>query len=81
MPNIPPLTGGMNPMSALQGIFDIKASDTPGAFVASSWQIPTDASSAMQMGMSALNSVSKKYAWAWFLIPAVTIIAFIISKL
>ncbi len=81
MPNIPPLTGGMNPMSALQGIFDIKASDMPGAFVASSWQIPTDASSAMQMGMSALNSVSKKYAWAWFLIPAVTIIAFIISKL
>ena len=82
MPNIPPFTGGMNPMSTLQGVFDIKASNNAGVFVASSWQMPENVSSAVQKGMSALNGGTKgKYAWTWFLIPVVTIISYIISKL
>ena len=69
-------------MSALKGVFDIKASDTAGVFVASSWQMPQNVSSAAKRGMSALKGGNKgKYAWTWFLIPVITIISFIISKL
>ena len=65
-----------------QGVFDIKASNNAGVFVASSWQMPENVSSAVQKGMSALNGGTKgKYAWTWFLIPVVTIISYIISKL
>ena len=51
-------------MSTLQGVFDIKASNNAGVFVASSWQMPENVSSAVQKGMSALNGGTKgKYAW------------------
>ena len=71
----------MNPMSAMQGLFDVKAPDASGVFVASSWQIPTNVASVARMGQSAIGKVGRKYAWMWFLIPTVTILAFVISKL
>jgi hypothetical protein len=58
------------------------ASDAKGLFVLSNFQLPTDVSSAAQMGVSALQTATKgKKAWAWFLIPAVTILSWVISQL
>ena len=60
------------------------ASDVKGMFVLSNFQLPANMnmSSAAQKGVSALQTATKgKYAWAWFLIPAVTILAWVISQL
>jgi hypothetical protein len=58
------------------------ASDAKGLFVLSNFQLPKDVSSAAQMGVSALQTATKgKKAWAWFLIPAVTILSWVISQL
>ncbi len=73
----------MNAMNVLQQVFDVKAPDIKGMFVMSSWQIPTGFSSAASAGITALGSVSRRgnYAWMWFLIPAITILTWLLSLL
>ena len=74
-------SGWVPPLGSLGGI-DVMATDAKGLFVLSEFQLPANMSSAAQMGMSALQTATKgKYAWAWFLIPAVTILAFLIDKI
>ena len=86
-PEMPHIPGGMvppsfNPLQGGMGGFEMMAPDVKGMFVLSSFQPPTDISSAAQMGVSALQTATKgKFAWAWFLIPVVTILAWVISQL
>ena len=64
------------------GGVDVMATEAQGEIVLSSWQMPTNPSSVVQMGAKAVQSAKKgKGAWAWFLIPAVTILAWVISQL
>ena len=64
------------------GGVDVMATEEQGEIVLSSWQMPTNPSSVVQMGAKAVQSAKKgKGAWAWFLIPAVTILAWVISQL
>lgn len=65
----------------MMGGTDLMAPEAQGEIVLSSWKMPTNVPSAMQMGASAVQKASKgKYAWMWFLIPVFTILAWVISQ-
>ena len=72
----------MNAMNVLQQVFDVKAPDIKGMFVMSSWQMPSTAS-VTSAGMAALGNAARggNYAWLWFLIPAITILTWLLSLL
>lgn len=64
------------------GAVDVMAPQAQGETVLSTWQAPTGLSSAAQMGVSAVKTATKgKYAWMWFLIPVITILAWVITQL
>ena len=68
-----------NPAPQVPGM-DIQASAAQGETVLSSWQIPVDNPS-MNGAPSAQGSDRRRYAWLWFLIPIITILAFVVYLL
>lgn len=76
-PQMPP------PQQMLRPAIDMAAASFKGEFIAGTWQMPV---SAVPFGLSAVNGVRdknsiQKYAWVWFLIPAITLLLFLIDQL
>ena len=68
-----------NPAPPMPGI-DVQASTTQGVTVLSSWQVPAD-NPPMNNEPSSPDSGRRRYAWLWFLIPIITILAFVVYTL
>ena len=80
-PQIPPQMPP--PRQMLRPSIDMAAASFKGEFIAGTWQMPV---SAVPFGLSAVNGVKgknsiQKYAWVWFLIPAITLLVFFIDVL
>lgn len=80
-PQIPPQMPP--PQQMLRPAIDMAAASFKGEFIAGTWQMPV---SAVPFGLSAVNGVRgknsiQKYAWVWFLIPAITLLLFLIDQL